>query len=344
MPLGALRGPGMSEVTEAESDQLIDEHLARLDWLEGARGQSFYAVGGAWRALARVHMDQVRYPIHVIHQYTLDSTEALSFARFVGNLSYSTLERVEGISRQRIGSVPYAARLLERLIMTSGVDRLVFCAYGLREGCLYERLSKKRRMQDSLIAMTEEVSGRAGRATSDGEMLANWTASVFPGEPPRHARLRLAAANLADIGWSEHPDYRAEQVFLRILRMPLVGLDHVERASLALSVASRHSAMDSIVRRWRMDSVLNDEQMAKARSVGLAMRLAYTLTGGAISLLETTRLERRGQQLSLILPEHADILVGDVVERRLKALAKSLNCSQEVVYEPVEPVGKVATG
>jgi exopolyphosphatase/guanosine-5'-triphosphate,3'-diphosphate pyrophosphatase len=329
LPLGALRGVS---VDMAELDRFIDQHLAGLDWLNAFEGESFYAVGGAWRALARVHMDQVRYPIHVIQQYTLSAVEALDFAHLVGHLSRNTLEGVQGLSRQRINSVPYAARLLERLIQKTRVQSIVFCAYGLREGCLYDRLSKRQKTQDSLIAMTQEVAGRAGRSTSDGETLANWMAPVFEGETPAKARLRHAAANLADIGWSEHPDYRAEQVFLRILRMPLVGVTHEERAMLALSVASRHSALGDIVRCWKIDRLLTVAKMAEARAVGLAMRLAYTLTGGATGLLEAIRLEREGDCLFLILPAHADILVGDVVERRFRALAKSLICDYQVLF------------
>ena len=68
------------------------------------------------------------------------------------------------------------------------------------------------------------------------------------------------------------------------------------------------------------------------------MRLAYTLTGGAIGLLETSRLERDGERLFLILPSHADILVGDVVERRFRSLAKALRCEYEVVFvEEAQP-------
>ncbi|MEL0114269.1 MAG: Ppx/GppA family phosphatase [Rickettsiales bacterium] len=337
LPLGALRSAGAEKSSGDLTGKMIDRHLSQLSWLGDVKGETFYAVGGAWRALARIHMDQVRYPIHVIHQYSLNAADALKFARFVGNLSRNTLGRVHGVSRQRIESVPYAARLLERLLLATKVKKLVFCAYGLREGCLYESLSKKRRMQDSLIAMTQEVAGRAGRATSDGDRLADWIAPVFPDREARSASLRLAAANLADIGWSEHPDYRAEQVFLRILRMPLVGLEHSERAMLALTVASRHSAMDTVVRRWRIDTLLDEGQILEARSVGLAMRLAYTLTGGAIELLETTRVERLGDRLILTLPDHADILVGDVVERRFRALAKSLNCEHEVIFTDEKP-------
>lgn len=332
LPLGALRGLQSGKAGSEVSDNVIDSHLAQLDWLDVVAGQDFYAVGGAWRAMARIHMAQVNYPIHVIHHYTLGAREALNFARFVGNLSRKTLKGVQGLSRQRIDSVPYAARLLEKLLKKTKVQRIVFCAYGLREGCLFEQLTQKRKEQDPLIAMTREVSRRVGRSTSDGEMLADWIAPVFGEDGANMQRLRYASANLADIGWSEHPDYRAEQVFLRILRMPLVGISHEERAILALAVASRHAAMEQIVRRWRIDCFLSEERVAQARSIGLAMRLAYTVTGGAIGLLESIKIERNGDRLSLILPTHADILVGDEVERRFCALAKNLKCEYEIVF------------
>ena len=327
LPLGVLRSAGCNP-----TDAAIDCRLSNLGWLDLSKGETFYAVGGAWRALARIHMEQAHYPLHVIHQYSINALEALSFLQFVGNLSRATLRGVQGLNRQRIDSVPYAARLLERLIFNTGVESLVFCSYGIREGCLFDRLSRKRRSQDPLIAMSQEVASRSGRRTSDGDSLANWIGPVFENAALDMARLRLAAAHLADIGWSEHPDYRAEQVFLRILRMPLIGLDHSERSMLALSVASRHSTIDKIVQRWRIDGLLNEERIAEARSIGLAMRLAYTLTGGAIGLLNSIRLERHNGSLKLFIPTQANILVGDVVERRLRALANSLKCSYEIVF------------
>ena len=180
--------------------------------------------------------------------------------------------------------------------------------------------------------MGREVDSRNGRGTSNGESLANWIGPVFDNTVPQLARLRLAASHLADIGWSEHPDYRAEQVFLRILRMPLVGLDHFERSILALSVASRHSGIDGIVQRWHVNRLLNEKQIDEARSIGLAMRLAYTLTGGAIEILNSTRLEHHNNTLQLFIPTQANILVGDVVERRLRALAKSCKCAYGINF------------
>ena len=165
----------------------------------------------------------------------------------------------------------------------------------------------------------------------DGKIIMDWIAPVFSEDGATMQRLRYAAANLSNIGWSEHPDYRAEQVFLRILRMPLVGVNHEERAMLALAVASRHAAIGKIVSRWQIDRLLSDDRLVQACSIGLSMRLAYTLTGGAISLLEASRLKRDGNRLFLMLPVNANILVGDAVARRFRALAKVLKCEHEIV-------------
>jgi exopolyphosphatase/guanosine-5'-triphosphate,3'-diphosphate pyrophosphatase len=160
---------------------------------------------------------------------------------------------------------------------------------------------------------------------------------LFPGEDARERRLRRAACYLADIGWSEHPDYRAEMVFQRILRHPTVGTDHPGRVFVALCVASRHSVLRKDIIRAEAGSLLKAPEEAKARAVGLAMRLGYTFSGGVISLLAQMRLFREADKLTLSLPDHADILVGDVVERRFRALARLLSCDAEIEYYEAGP-------
>jgi len=142
--------------------------------------------------------------------------------------------------------------------------------------------------------------------------------------------LRRAACLLADLEWSEHPDYRAEHALLRILRYPLIGVDHPGRAYMALAVASRHAKVkEELIARFLRD-LLDRADLSRARAAGLAMRLAYTFSGGVISLLEQTALRRDGNRLKLELPDHADVLVGDVVQSRFRTLAQELGCQPRI--------------
>src|SRR5262249_4356586 len=66
---------------------------ARL--LEGGKGRSFYAIGGTWRALARLHMWQKGYPLHVMHGYVVPGREAYEFSGIVHRVGTETLSQIE---------------------------------------------------------------------------------------------------------------------------------------------------------------------------------------------------------------------------------------------------------
>jgi exopolyphosphatase / guanosine-5'-triphosphate,3'-diphosphate pyrophosphatase len=328
LPIGPIR---LAE-GNINSEELINRNFDTLDWIGNAKGGTFYAVGGAWRALARVHMNYTKYPLLVAHEYRISRRDALDFAELISHLSQDSLRQVPGLSKRRAESLPFAAEMLESLVSRSGVTQVVFSAYGLREGCIYDRLSKRLRKEDPLIATARDLAWRTGRVTADGEALYRWMSPVFPGENEREGKLRRAACLLADLEWSEHPDYRVEHALLRILRYPLVGVDHAGRAYLGLSVASRHARVrDQLYDRF-LRSLLDDAESDRARATGLAMRLGYTVSGGVISLLQQTSVRREGDALILELPDHAAVLAGDVVQRRFESLATSLNCAPTVEY------------
>ncbi|HYE50796.1 MAG TPA: Ppx/GppA family phosphatase [Azospirillaceae bacterium] len=332
LPLGPLR---LSEATDGKPGavaKLIDQHLARLPWIGQAKGRSFYPVGGGWRALAKLHMEQVRHPLHIIHHYDADAGEIADFAGLIARQSRSSLEKMPGVSKRRLETLPLVALVLERLLKTVQPARVVFSAYGLREGHLYDLLPPEERRQDPLLAASRQVAEFLGRF-GVADTIAQWTAPLFAGEDEAAARLRIAACLLSDLGWAEHPDYRAEHTFMRILRMPVAGIDHAERAYLALASYIRYAGtLDATTAVAR--GLVSETQMARANILGLALRLAHTLTGGAATLLQRTALRLGDETLTLALPEDAAMLSGDVVQRRVEALAKALHRRGEITVQP----------
>lgn len=330
LPLGTVRRNGDESI--AESRDAIRDQLDGLGWLPQARGQTLFLVGGSWRALARIHMDESGYPLHVIHHYALDARDASEFCAMLAGWPRPRLESAKGLRADRLESLPFAAAALECVLKRSGAGQVVFSANGLREGCLYEALTPLEQQIDPLLWLCESAARRMGRGGSGGDFLAGWIAPALEGLVPD--KLRLAACHLSDIGWSEHPDYRAEQVFLRILRMPLTGADHRERIMLGLAVASRHAALGSTLKRLGLGKLVDKEEKRKATGIGLAMRLAYTISGGAVTVLKQFRLERSAKKLVLTGPEDADILVGKAVQRRLRVLAGHLELEHAIQLMP----------
>jgi exopolyphosphatase / guanosine-5'-triphosphate,3'-diphosphate pyrophosphatase len=303
---------------------VVEDDLCSVPWLEQAAGSDLYLVGGAWRALARIHMAQSNYPLNMVHHYTITREDARELTGQLATAPRRVLERLPGAPRRRIDDLPFAAVVLRRLLRATSVRRVVFSASGLREGWFMRRMPAEIRQQDPLLSAAWEMAARHGRDPSLPPALLAWTEPLFAGEPPGAARLREALCWMSDIGSHDHPEFRAEQAFLRVLRQPGVGLDHPTRAFLALAVALRYEA-DSDAAFLRPVRLLLDVETAnRAEVLGIALRLAYTLSAGTKDLLAGTRLRIEAGRLVLHLRTNSGVFAGESVIRRLERLAQAL--------------------
>jgi exopolyphosphatase/guanosine-5'-triphosphate,3'-diphosphate pyrophosphatase len=159
--------------------------------------------------------------------------------------------------------------------------------------------------------------------------LITWTNPLFPAETGAQRRLREAACWLSDIGTHEHPEYRAEQAFLRILRQSGLGLDHHARAFLALTMALRYEAQPESPFLAPARSLLDMHAARRAETLGIALRLAYTLSAGTPQLLAGTTLTIAPGRLILSLAEANGVFAGESVLRRLDRLAQMLGLEAE---------------
>ena len=111
-----------------------------MRFLSAGAGRAFYAVGGTWRALTRLHMRQTGYPLHVMHGYSIPAKEALEFVRLVRRVNPETLSQIEAVSDARRPLLGYAALVLEHIIRRAKPREIVVSAVGVREGLLYSLL------------------------------------------------------------------------------------------------------------------------------------------------------------------------------------------------------------
>ena len=323
-------GLGVIRLSERAGDDPIraraiaEADLATVPWLSEGMGRDLYLVGGAWRALARIHMAQTGYPLNMVHHYTIGREEARDLAGVIAAAGRRALERLPDISRRRVEDLPYAAVALRRLLRATGARRVVFSANGLREGWFMHRMPLALRECDPLIAAGQDYARRFSRDPDLPPALFAWTEPLFAQESADARRLREAACWMSDIGSRDHPEFRAEQSFLRVLRQPGIGLDHHARAFLALATAMRYEANSDadFLRPARL--LLDMASAQRAEILGVALRLAYTLSAGTPDLLAGTALILRGSQLVLRLEEDTGVFAGESVLRRLDRLAQQL--------------------
>ncbi|MCG8508083.1 MAG: exopolyphosphatase, partial [Rhodospirillales bacterium] len=234
------------------------------------------------------------------------------------------------LSRRRMDALPFAALVLEMLIRKTRPRRLIFSGFGMREGRMLTCLPEEVRRQDPLIAGCISHAERSGRFSVHGDEIMTWMAPVFDGEDAAAARLRLAACLISDIGWSVHPDYRAENAFHRVLRLPFAGLTHADRAALAIATYVRYGGDPETPAVSQPMSLLSEPMLERSVAVGRALHLANTLSGGAPGLLMKTRLKRNKTRLILELPEDGAVFLSDAVERRLGRLARAVDLKPRI--------------
>jgi exopolyphosphatase/guanosine-5'-triphosphate,3'-diphosphate pyrophosphatase len=340
LPLGPLRLAGLGEGAKAVSEA-IEQALAAASVSRAASGKNMYLVGGAARAIARLHMEHTQYPLHIIHQYTIARREAENFFDIIGRLSRKSLERITTISRKRLEVVPVAALVLRKLITVAAPQKIVFSALGLREGYAYGLIPAEERGPDPLIAPYTAVGRRQSRFGLDGDRLQEWTAPLFPNLPETERRRHRAVCWLSDIAWSEHPDYRAAQAFTRSLTLPFAASTHPDRVFVATALHARYGGPADDRVKEPACHLLEERAAQEARTLGLALRLAYTLCAGTIELLLGVRVGREDDRLVLEVPPDSSLFVGETVQRRLDAVARSLGLAA-VIREREAPDGPPA--
>jgi exopolyphosphatase/guanosine-5'-triphosphate,3'-diphosphate pyrophosphatase len=326
LPLGGLALQDLSAKSIKKAERIVKEALADAPLLEGGDGRTFYAIGGTWRALARLHMWQTGYPLHVMHGYMLPAKEAYEFSSLVHRVDPEMLSQIEVVTDARRPLLAYAALVLENVVRLAGPKDVVISALGVREGLLYSMLDPKERGKDPLIAAASELNILRSRSPAHGEELTAWTdrfmASSGIEETAEERRLRHAACLLADIGWRAHPDYRGEQSLNIIANAAFVAIDHPGRTFVALAVFFRHVGLVDEELSPRLRELASARVLDRARILGAALRVAYLVSASMPGVLPRSPMVVERGRLVLRFGNGLKALAGERVFNRLRQLAR----------------------
>lgn len=334
LPLGGLRLIDLSGGDVAAAGEFVDEQLASVDWFETGKDRPIYMVGGAWRAFGRLHMAQTRYPLGVMHGYSMSVDEALKFAHLLDHLSPSSLDGIDDISKMRRETLPNGALVLERFIRRVRPSELIVSAFGLREGLVYGLLSKEEKARDPLIAACAELAELRARSPRHAHELCDWTDVIFAlpalEESLEERRLRHAACLLSDIGWRAHPEYRGDHSLDFIAHASFAGIDHPGRIFLALSIYFRHQGIVTNRQASRLAGLADGRLLKRARILGAAIRAAHMISAAMPGIIGDTPVKYENGTLVLSVPKRHRALEGERLERRFAALAKQLGTDLEI--------------
>ncbi len=333
LPLGGLSLMDVSERSPKKAARIAREALGKVSAVSEAKGRAFYAVGGTWRALARLHMRQRKYPLRVMHNYVVPARDALDLVKLVERAESDQLPAIESVSTARRPLLAYGAAVLEEIVRLWEPSEIVVSALGVREGLLYESLSPDEQAKDPLLATASEFNDLRSRAPAHAEDLFDWTSRFLETshieETVDERRLRRAVCLLSDLAWRAHPDYRAEQSHDTIANSNLIGVDHPSRAFIALAASYRHVSSDEDIAS-DLRALMSVRQLERARLIGAAMRVAYIVSAAMPGVLPRAAMRLEGGKVTLTLPRELADLDSDRLQSRLKQFARLLGGDPEV--------------
>jgi exopolyphosphatase/guanosine-5'-triphosphate,3'-diphosphate pyrophosphatase len=327
LPLGVLRVDPDSD-GERDARKVLKSGIRENGLREAARDKPLYMVGGSWRALARIDMLATNFPLPITHQYRMKPRRA----RELRKLLRSGDARLQSAAEPpRLATSPAAAMVLDLLVDELEPSELVVSTYGIREGLLYSRLSRRERALDPLLEEARDAAGSEHRFGQHGDLLNEWIAPLFD-DAPALERLRHAACLLADVAWQANPGFRADRGIEMALHGNWVALTPAGRVVIAQALAAsfgRDRLPDP-----RLAQLCKESQLKSAHCWGLAMRLGQRLSGGVGSVLKHTQLSDVDGAIRLEVDRGDEALIGDAVEKRLTRLAEALGREYEIAIGP----------
>lgn len=329
LPLGGLRLQDASGGSVEEARRIVREALAGNRVLKEGKGGVFYAVGGTWRALGRLHMARCNYPLHIMHHYEISSDEARKICRRLTKGHGAAVRGIEAVSSNRRALLPFGAVLLSEIMRVMKPESVIFSALGVREGYLYSLLPDKVKKADPLITAAEEMAVLRSRSPAHAREMVIWTGKAFDafgvGETRKEKRLRMAACLLADITWRSHPDYRGDQALNLISNANFVGVDHPGRAYLALASYYRHEGLVDDVVAPELLAIAPNRIAYRAKVLAALFRIAYQFSAAMPGVLPQIKVAGEADAVLIDVPKSHEDFLGERLDRRIKGLSDVLD-------------------
>ncbi len=318
----ALLRPKIEDILGAS----ITQNYPKIDTL--------YLIGGAWRNLANIDQKRNGYPLRVTNNYSLGVKHAQDLASWAcSDEGIQALLNWPNISQRRADTLPYGGLMLSILLEKFNPNYVVIAPGGLRDGLVYEYLSKQVSGRYALYDACASIAGQSRDGAHLGAAIFDFLSGVH-GELPRtfdlvtENRIRKAASLLIGTGAGLHPDHRAKIVYEIALYGPLPGLSHKERAYLAFMLFRAYRSRKTPPENAIIQHFLSETEQRSAQIYGEAIRAAVVLSGRSPSVLNKFTLFVQGQHLVLAASKLAESLVVERPQARFDSLARMLGKAQ----------------
>jgi len=329
LPLGGLRLSEYSGGSIAKARAFARQQVKSAKLLSKGEGRTFYAVGGTWRNIAKLHMELRGYPLHMMQGYELPLADMQAFLKEIVDGTAAKSPAWQAVSKNRRALLPFGAVAMQEVLAVMKPSRIIVSAQGVREGYLYSKLSPEDKASDPLLVAADQLAILRARSPEHARELAEWTGRMVPvfgiDESDEESRYRRAACLLADISWRAHPDYRGLQALNIIAHSSFTGITHAGRAYIALANYYRFEGLSDNGATEPLAAIGTPRLLELAKLLGGLLRVVYLFSAsmpGVVNQLSFRPSAQPDLDLEFVVPPAYREFAGERLDGRLQQLAK----------------------
>ncbi|NLA57633.1 MAG: hypothetical protein GX855_01820, partial [Firmicutes bacterium] len=290
-------------------EDFLSQQLAEFPWL--SQYDTVVALGGIARTLARIDRRRRDYRPDISHGYELLPESVEDVYHWLARLDLQSRWRVAGMSRERADVIVPGIGVIKQLLQVSGSSRVITSRSGLRDGLLYQYLSRDTQdpiLLSPLMHSVENLIQYYNIESAHYRHVNNLALSLYDQLRPLHGmdtyerRLLIVAALLHDIGIAVDHENRYIHTFYMMLNARLNGLTHRELVTCAFVAASHERYFLQGVREYTAPTgPLEQEDFRRIMLLSLVLRLAKSLDLGKSGAVEGVRVEFDDHEVRLRL-------------------------------------------
>lgn len=289
-------------------ERAIRRQLRAVPWLKGLQSPVI-GIGGTARAIARMHQQQSRYSLKMLHGYQMWPTEVTAVLDMVRSTPVPKRSDINGLSSDRADVIVAGISVIDQVIKHSAATRFVLSSKGLRDGVLLDRVLNTRNqdlLPDILLDSIENLIDHFHINREHAFHVWRIAAQLFS-EVTEHQWLSRklenclrAAALLHDIGRSISIYNTDNHNFYLLLQVPIFGLSHRERIiTAAIASFKTPNQIASLLARY--PDFLDDEDIAAISQLGVLLGLARALDRAQTGGVQQIALVPQGKDWRLVV-------------------------------------------
>jgi len=330
IPLGSIpltnKFPFKSAANHEEKLELkefLTKEFDKLPWLKNSIHLPIIGIGGASRAIGKIHNKSIDYPLDVLHNYSISKDDIEKVFDKIVSLDLSDKYKVKGLPRERADIFTAPLGAINLLMSYCKSDEFIISQYGLREGVIYERvLGKNIKNLNILDYSIKRIITNQGLNKEHSKKiwelcdllstkleLASW-----------EKKLLKVAAKLHDIGVNVSIKHNYKHSFYMILNSEICGLTH--RSILMTSYIIALSGKLDMKLANDYKSLISKDDFSTCKKLSLLLIISNNLDRYFYDNLKDIEVSNNSERLKIKLPSSSVEYIEDYAGSDVKTAFK----------------------